>query len=170
MTEKIERPHWDVPMEEEKFPEGQMIDQVDIGRHAMRRALKGLTVTVRFTDAKWLTLRLLAASWVIRLGVWLTDMDAQVSIGPEPVPADVERLVIAAREVAFGAAGDIVKADGYVHAVADLKELDDASEAFSTRVAWEDQPEDGEGEEVHTIASAFEATDEEVAAHQYRGD
>lgn len=52
----------------------------------------------------------------------------------DPLPADVVRLVIAAREIAFGSyiPGDVPA----------LKELDDASEAFADRVPWEDEPED----------------------------
>lgn len=52
----------------------------------------------------------------------------------DPLPPDVVRLVIAAREIAFG---------GYIPGdVPALKELDDASEAFADRVPWEDQPEE----------------------------
>lgn len=47
------------------------------------------------------------------------------------LPADVIRLVCAAREVAF--IGTTSEA---------LKELDAASEAFADRVEWEDEPED----------------------------
>lgn len=46
------------------------------------------------------------------------------------LPADVIRLVCAAREVAFvGATKDA------------LKELDEASEAFADRVEWENEPD-----------------------------
>ena len=45
------------------------------------------------------------------------------------LPADVIRLVIAARIVAFSDQGE--KA---------IDELDDASEAFADRVPWEDEP------------------------------
>lgn len=59
----------------------------------------------------------------------------------EKVPDIVVRLVIAAREVAFGP-----------HPAAAIDALDKASEAFADRVPWEDEPEaapkpaaDGEG-------------------------
>jgi len=60
-------------------------------------------------------------------------MDA---VGPRPdskpeLPADVVRLVIAARNVAFE---DQPSREA-------LKELDEASEAFADRVPWEDEPE-----------------------------
>lgn len=48
----------------------------------------------------------------------------------EPLSADVVRLVIAARVVAFEDQGR-----------AALKELDEASEAFASRVPWTNQPE-----------------------------
>jgi hypothetical protein len=51
----------------------------------------------------------------------------------DELPDDVRRLVIAARVVAFE--------DQSREA---LKELDEAVEAFSTRVPWADQPEDEE--------------------------
>ncbi len=47
------------------------------------------------------------------------------------IPDDVKRLVIAAREVAFGDQPPSPEA---------IKELDSASEAFADRVPWEDQP------------------------------
>jgi hypothetical protein len=50
---------------------------------------------------------------------------------PEGLPEDVVRLVIAAREVAFGP-----------NPAAAIDELDQASEAFASRVPWEDEPED----------------------------
>lgn len=47
------------------------------------------------------------------------------------LPADVRRLVIAARQVAFeGATPDV------------LRELAHASEAFADRVPWDEEPED----------------------------
>lgn len=49
----------------------------------------------------------------------------------EPLPPDVVRLVIAARNVAFE---DQPSREA-------LKELDEASEAFADRVPWEDEPE-----------------------------
>lgn len=49
------------------------------------------------------------------------------------LPADVRRLIIAARIVAFE--------DQSVEA---LRELDQASEAFADRVPWDDEPEEGE--------------------------
>jgi hypothetical protein len=45
-----------------------------------------------------------------------------------PFPADIVRLVIAARTVVFGDTG-----------IEALKELDEASEAFASRVPWEDE-------------------------------
>lgn len=54
---------------------------------------------------------------------------------PASVPADVARLVIAARLVVFG--------EQPPHA-ADIKALDVASEAFADRVAWEGGPESHE--------------------------
>lgn len=48
-----------------------------------------------------------------------------------PIPVDVRRLVIAARNIAFN---DTL--DGGA-----LRELDEASEAFADRVPWEDEPE-----------------------------
>lgn len=53
-----------------------------------------------------------------------------------PLPADVVRLVIAAREVAFG---DVVMPADNDGAEA-LKALDAASEAFADRVPWEYEP------------------------------
>lgn len=57
----------------------------------------------------------------------------------DEVPQDVQRLVIAARTMAFG---DWF-GEGEDYEVA-RKELDDASEAFASRIPWPDQPEDGE--------------------------
>jgi ribosomal protein S27AE len=48
------------------------------------------------------------------------------------LPADVARLVIAARHVAFGDPTDVEA----------LKELETASEAFADRIPWEDEPEE----------------------------
>ncbi|HMO74109.1 MAG TPA: hypothetical protein PKD48_02100 [Sphingopyxis sp.] len=53
----------------------------------------------------------------------------------DDVPADVRRLVIAAREIAF----NDWDGDSEEWAVA-RKELDDASEAFASRVPWDDEP------------------------------
>jgi hypothetical protein len=68
--------------------------------------------------------------------VVIDQIDAALSSPPPgagvvevKVPADVRRLVIAARKVAF---------DDPV--VEDFKELDAASEAFASRVPWEDAP------------------------------
>lgn len=47
------------------------------------------------------------------------------------LPADVVRLVIAARVVAFTDQGPEA-----------IKELDKASEAFADRVPWDDEPEE----------------------------
>ncbi|WP_158611687.1 hypothetical protein [Teichococcus wenyumeiae] len=48
------------------------------------------------------------------------------------MPDDVRRLVIAARNVAFGDPTDPEA----------LKELDKASEAFADRLPWQDEPEE----------------------------
>jgi hypothetical protein len=48
----------------------------------------------------------------------------------KPLPADVRRLVIAARQVAFDDA----------RSRESLNELDGASEAFADRVPWDDEP------------------------------
>ena len=48
-----------------------------------------------------------------------------------PVPADVRRLVIASRRVAFETQDREA-----------IKELDAASEAFADRVPWDDEPEE----------------------------
>lgn len=60
---------------------------------------------------------------------------AMLSAAPTPgaIPDDVRRLVIAAREVAFDTSGPTTEA---------LKELDAASEAFASRVPWENDPND----------------------------
>lgn len=63
-----------------------------------------------------------------------------------PLPADVVRLVIAAREVAFGDLRDM--ALNTPPEQVDLRnamiELDAASEAFASRVRWDDEPSDEE--------------------------
>ena len=61
-----------------------------------------------------------------------TPSPASTSSGEGDLPADVVRLVIAARKIAFEDYDDT-----------DIKELDAASEAFASRVPWEDEPEDG---------------------------
>lgn len=48
-------------------------------------------------------------------------------------PPDVRRLVIAARDVAFGGAAEGSQ---------ELGELDKASEAFASRIPWDDDPND----------------------------
>lgn len=63
---------------------------------------------------------------------------AHPATGTDELPADVVRLVIAARAVAFDDA--FLTAD--LDANAALKELDAASEAFAARVPWEDEPDD----------------------------
>lgn len=50
----------------------------------------------------------------------------RLASGPQPLPADVIRLVIAARVVAFE------RQDAEA-----LRELDQASEAFASRVPWD---------------------------------
>lgn len=50
---------------------------------------------------------------------------------PNELPADIIRLVIAARIVVFEDQGQEA-----------LKELGDASEEFADRVPWDDEPED----------------------------
>lgn len=65
------------------------------------------------------------------------ELEAMIAAAPasaieaEAIAADVVRLVIAARNVAFG--------DQPTDAAA-LKELDTASEAFADRVPWDDEP------------------------------
>lgn len=51
----------------------------------------------------------------------------------DPLPPDVVRLVIAAREVAYEAPTP-----------ENLRELDLAAEAFAERVPWENEPEEAE--------------------------
>lgn len=58
--------------------------------------------------------------------------DGRLRAVPQGVPDDVRRLVIAAREVAFGDAPPDQNA---------IKELDAASEAFASRIPWDDEPE-----------------------------
>jgi len=73
---------------------------------------------------------------------------------PEPsdaLPADVRRLVIAARKVAFEDQGPEA-----------LRELDKASEAFASRVPWENEPaqtQPSEAEKVERVAKALCETD-----------
>lgn len=64
----------------------------------------------------------------------------------ESLPDDVVRLVIAARQVVFGATRDLALAvDASTKtAMAEIAELDDASEAFADRVPWDDEPQDDE--------------------------
>lgn len=58
---------------------------------------------------------------------------------PTPtLPGDVVRLVLAARDVAFGD----IRIGGRDDKA--MQELDRASEAFADRVPWEDEPEDEE--------------------------
>lgn len=52
-----------------------------------------------------------------------------------PVPADVRRMVIAARIVVFEDQGPEA-----------IKELGEASEAFADRVPWDDEPEKASAE------------------------
>lgn len=62
----------------------------------------------------------------------VTECDCECPLW-EPIdslPGDVVRLVIAAREIAFG---DGISSEA-------IKELDAASEAFAERVPWEDEP------------------------------
>lgn len=59
---------------------------------------------------------------------WTLDHFAREAL--RGVPADVARLVVAARVVAFGGASP-----------ASIRELDAASEAFADRVCWDDEPE-----------------------------
>lgn len=85
--------------------------------------------------------------------------EGPVAKSPDPVMADgyskrgeladdVKRLIIAARKVAFGEVRDIVRSchagSGEMEgeAVDDIAELDKASEAFASRIDWEDQPEE----------------------------
>jgi hypothetical protein len=56
------------------------------------------------------------------------DSAVELLLASTPLPADIVRLVIAARKVAFGDADP-----------EDICELDRASEAFASRVPWEDE-------------------------------
>lgn len=60
--------------------------------------------------------------------VWKARLKRLAS-GPQPLPADVVRLVIAARIVAVERQDDGA-----------LRELDQASEAFASRVPWGEEP------------------------------
>ncbi len=60
------------------------------------------------------------------------------------LPQDVARLVVAARMVAFYHPADLVNLHGDDEDRAAIRELDAASEAFSSRVAWDDDPNDEE--------------------------
>lgn len=73
-----------------------------------------------------------------------------LAMSVDALPADVVRLVIAAREVAFGELRDLVNASGDEDQRRMMDELDKASEAFASRVRWDDEP----GDE----ARAFEIT------------
>lgn len=88
--------------------------------HINMRSASGSTVT------GWLASQsdMLASDW-------------EIVDGDEALPADVRRLVIASREVAFG---DFAAEEDWEPA---RKELDEASEAFADRVPWEDEPEEG---------------------------
>lgn len=69
----------------------------------------------------------------------LTAMEA--TAGEQPLAPDVQRLVIAAREAAFG---DHLPQDSDIR-----RELDAASEVFASRVGWDNDPnEEGEGDGV----------------------
>lgn len=72
--------------------------------------------------------------------------DARAALSAQPseqlLPNDVVRLVIAARTMAFGD----WYGEGEDYEVA-RKELDDAAEAFASRVEWPDTPSEQEGGE-----------------------
>jgi len=65
--------------------------------------------------------------------IWraLRKLKAALAAPAPAIPDDVVRLVIAAREVAFDTSGPTDEA---------IKELDAASEAFASRVPWENDP------------------------------
>lgn len=59
-----------------------------------------------------------------------------------PLPADVSRLVIAARKVAFDApTPENASAEYLADWQRRVRELDQASEAFADRVEWDDAPD-----------------------------
>lgn len=84
--------------------------------------------------------------WNVELSIFeatYEPADAIAHAAPAPsdeadLAGDVVRLVIAAREVAFGGMFDSADPDKR----AAIRELDQASEAFASRVPWEDEPED----------------------------
>lgn len=69
---------------------------------------------------------------------WTLDHLARQAI--EPVPADVARLVVAAREVAFSGLFEVATFNDPI-ALTAMRDLDQASEAFASRVPWGDEPE-----------------------------
>lgn len=74
----------------------------------------------------------------------------------EPLPGDVVRLVIAARAIAFGELRDMVTVEhgglpGLTAHRDAMIELDAASEAFASRVRWEDEPSDEEAAPEPTV-------------------
>lgn len=83
--------------------------------NALGRGLSDDQIKELAEGARWALLVIIAAA-----------QDAPVAA---QVPADVRRLVIAARVVAFESQSKEA-----------LKELDAASEAFADRVPWENQP------------------------------
>lgn len=70
------------------------------------------------------------------------------------VPADVRRLVVAARKVAFE--------DQSREA---LKELDAASEAFADRVPWDDEPITAE-HQLNNLVSGLAQHDSDCSVHR----
>lgn len=74
---------------------------------------------------------------------WLLDYVArhELAAPAQPLSGDTVRLVNAAREVAYGGHFD----SGCEHAQARLRELDAASEAFASRIPWDEEPADAQG-------------------------
>lgn len=85
----------------------------------------GLSITVLLDDTPFACDR----------AVYAAMLSASPSVPASPMPADVVRLVIAGRDVAYL---DIARDD---EERAMFTELDGALEAFADRVAWEDEPE-----------------------------
>jgi hypothetical protein len=85
---------------------------------------------------------------------------------PNAVEPDVARLVIVAREIAFGGLFDACDDDQR----AAIKELDEASEAFASRVPWEDEPRHTQNEidqlrlENGALRHYAQSCDEEIKA------
>lgn len=82
----------------------------------------------------------------IREALELGDYDAAHELArqalADPLAADVVRLVFAAREVAFGDVQSLCLAEANRALLPSIEELDKASEAFASRVPWDNEPKD----------------------------